>query len=159
MQKKSELTTKTLVEIIVFVLVLILFLIPLISKLATLAFGEQREVSYNTMQRIANTLRDIDDEDTIPVYVDKNSMIAGFNISSQFKPSECNEELSCICVCKKEGCDEKNVLDCIDFDVVIDKKKLMIEDFAITSTADTANYRFTLNEGKVTVEEVKVAVT
>jgi len=120
--------------------------------------GKPRAPTLDTAKLLINEINYLEDEEIIPVYVDKKHMIQGydFELDASDKPivKECQKkEVSCLCVCDLEdGCSGQGLKECMDVTYFTDKVKIHLDsDFYIGPTEKITNHLLVLEGDTVTI--------
>ncbi|MFC1704941.1 hypothetical protein ACFLZ6_01280 [Nanoarchaeota archaeon] len=116
-KKGSQPEYRTLVQLILFAVVVLLVAIPLYTKYEKLRIGNPTSGTTKSMDAIRIEVNNLHNTREMPVYVDKNHVIKIFSVNDSNKPCE-KEGKSCICVCTAPTCDpdENEINTCKSFD-------------------------------------------
>ncbi len=151
-KKGFELSLEFMIKLFLFLLFMVFVGLPLIVRIYKTATGSRGTATINSMERMTKTIKYMEegDNEIIPVYVDENHMIRGYDIKTE-KPGGCDPELSCLCVCKKDGCTSQNIKKCAKIDYYIPSRKLHLTPLTIESTDATTNYLIELAGDTITI--------
>ena len=137
---KKALSLKMLIELILFILITLLLALPFIMKMYGYFVEKPETGTIKSLDALAIEINNLgkDRPQTVPVYVDKDHLIAGYAVSDK-KPTNdsCDNDKSFLCICSlKEICSsqDKNMkCKALDFDL---KEKVMINAKLVNSKGE-----------------------
>ncbi|MBW2977599.1 hypothetical protein KY331_02020 [Candidatus Woesearchaeota archaeon] len=133
MKSKKAMETRTLIELILFVIITLTIGLPLGSKILDYWRGQPADGTTRSLELLKAEINLLEENETrtVPVYIDAHHIIKGYKIDSKNKPPDCQPTLkgeprkACLCICKKDTCDfiKQEVNECkkIDFNLVEEK--------------------------------------
>jgi len=111
LQKKADLQISTLIELIVFVVILLLIIIPISAKVWNYFIEKPDSGTIKSFEALIIESNNLDSQRELPVYVDKNHIITAYP-KGRGVSEKCGVEFSCLCICGSEGCTIQEVNQC-----------------------------------------------
>jgi hypothetical protein len=153
----SNLSGKTLVEIIIFVIVFFIFL-KLGAKVWDFYVAKPKTVTVNSFNVLHKHIKyfDKDFSDGFPLQVDERHIIKGFDVKNTNKPKLCDTSKSCICICEAT-CDDESITECKTIERASGKGARLTDEFIIPYDDYVKNYILELDdEGRFSINpEIK----
>ena len=146
--KKKALATRTLVEIIFFV---VLFLVGLIiaSKLINFFVEKPKTGTLKSLDTLKIEIDNIDKQTEVPIYIDASHIIKG-TVNGENVPG-CEKDKSCLCVCiKKKGCSGDGISKCTPLESAL-KNEFTIQPKLVDEEAKIQNCILAKENKKVIV--------
>ncbi|MFH0875483.1 MAG: hypothetical protein V1859_06080 [archaeon] len=137
-----------LIALIIFVPLLLLFLHTCSTTVKLIIEKPQAGTEKSFERLVLEVGRIEEDEKIIPLYVDKNNKIIGYDRDLAKKPKGCDQN-SCLCLCSNDlGCADKGIIKCKP----LDEKIRFLGDFSVGPETNLLNYKLkkaTTPQGKV----------
>lgn len=154
--KKKALATRTLVEIIFFV-VLFLVGLAIASKLINFFVEKPKTGTLKSLDTLKIEIDNIDKQIEVPVYVDASHIIKGI-IDGENVPG-CEKDKSCLCVCiNKKGCSGEGINKCTPLESTL-KNEFIIQPKFVEEKAKLVEKEAKIQNCILAEEEKKVVVS
>ena len=136
----SNLSGKTLVEIIIFIIIFFIFL-RIGAKVWDFYVAKPKTVTVNSFNMLHKHIKyfDKDFSDGFPMQVDERHIIKGFDAKNTNKPKMCDALKSCICICEAT-CESESVSECKTLELASGRDARLTDEFVVIHEENVKNY-------------------